>query len=154
MLLARHAGFRASQIHNDVRPFHALHGAVHQFAHALVVFRVNGVALSLPHLLKDHLLGSLRGDASQHVGGLGNLHLALDGRLGVIFLRILQADLVVGVLNLLHDLLDGVDFHQAGVLIEMRLEVFGSLVILPRRHQDGIFHRRDNDLRVNALLTA
>ena len=135
-------------------PFHALHRAVHQFAHALVVFRVDGIALGLPHLLKDHLLGGLRGDAAEHVGGLGNSHFALDGRLGVIFLRILQADLVVGVLNVFHNLLHGMDFHQAGVLIEMRLKVFRSLVILPRRHQDGIFHRRDNDLRVNALFAA
>ena len=46
------------------------------------------------------------------------------------------------------------DFHHAGVFIEMRLKVLGSLVVLTRRHQNGVFHRRDNDLGVDALLAA
>ncbi len=123
------------------RPLQALHGAVHQFAHALVVFRVNGVALRLPHLLKNHLLGRLRRDAAQHIRGLGNSNLTLQGRFGIIFSRIFQADLMIGVHDFFDHLLDDVNLHDTGFFIEMRLHVFGSLVVLPRRNQNGIFHR-------------
>ena len=36
------------------------------------------------------------GDATEHIGGLGNFYLALDGHVGVVLVRILQADFVVG----------------------------------------------------------
>ena len=32
---------------------------------------INGLPLGLAHLLQDHLLGGLRGDAAQRIGGLG-----------------------------------------------------------------------------------
>ena len=51
-------------------PSSALHDAVHQLAHARVKFVVNGVALGFAHFLQNHLLGGLRGDSAEHVGGL------------------------------------------------------------------------------------
>ena len=64
-------------------PFEALDDAVHQLADAAVVFVEDGVALGLAHLLHDHLLGGLRGDAPQHGGRLGNQQFAADFELRI-----------------------------------------------------------------------
>ena len=48
------------------------------FADALVVLGEDVLALGLAHLLEDHLLGGLRGDAAEHLGRLGELHLVAE----------------------------------------------------------------------------
>src|SRR5258708_35076710 len=61
LLLARHARLSLANVENDFRAFEALHGRVQDLAHAADVLVVDRVALGLPHLLKDDLLGHLCG---------------------------------------------------------------------------------------------
>jgi len=61
---------------------------------------------------------------------------------------------VVRILDFRHNLLDGVHLNLSGHLVEMRLKIFCGLVILARRHQDGIFDSRHDNLRVDAFLAA
>src|SRR5581483_6833514 len=75
LLLAPHARFGLANVEDHVGAFHTLHGGIHDFADAPDVLVVNRIALGLAHLLKDDLLGELRGDAPQHIGRFGNADL-------------------------------------------------------------------------------
>ena len=63
-LVAPHDRLAAAEIDDDVAVFDALDDAVDDVADAILVFLVLPVALGLAHLLHDHLLGRLRGDAA------------------------------------------------------------------------------------------
>ena len=63
-LVAPHDRFAAAEIDHHVAVFDALDDAVDDVADAVLVFLVLPVALGLAHLLHDHLLGRLRGDAA------------------------------------------------------------------------------------------
>jgi hypothetical protein len=94
--VAPHDRFAAAEIDHDVAVFDALDDAVDDIADAILVFVVLPVALGLAHLLHDHLLGRLRGDAAvferrQLVGdGVADLR----GRMAAA--GFLEADLVAG----------------------------------------------------------
>jgi len=57
-------GFTAAEIDDHAAIFDALDDAVDDIADAVLEFLVLPVALGLAHLLHDHLLGGLRGDAA------------------------------------------------------------------------------------------
>ena len=63
-LVAAHDRLAAAEIDDHVAVFDALDDAVDDVADAVLVFLVLPVALGLAHLLHDHLLGGLRGDAA------------------------------------------------------------------------------------------
>ena len=63
-LVAAHDRLAAAEIDDDVAVFDALDDAVDDVADAILVFLVLPVALGLAHLLHDHLLRRLRGDAA------------------------------------------------------------------------------------------
>src|SRR3984885_3872845 len=63
-LVAAHDGLTAAEIDDDAAVFDALDDAVDDIADAVLEFLVLAVALGLAHLLHDHLLGGLRGDAA------------------------------------------------------------------------------------------
>src|SRR2546426_351465 len=62
LLALGQARLGATQVHDHVRAFDALHDAVHQLAPPAVKLVEDGVALGLAHLLHDHLFGRLRSD--------------------------------------------------------------------------------------------
>ncbi len=93
-------------------------------------------------------------NAAKHVRGFENPYLTLDCHLRVVLAGSLQTDLVIGILDFLDHLLHGVDFHQAGFFVEVRLEVFGSLVVLPRGYKNRVFHSRDDNLGINPFVAA
>ncbi len=62
--VAPHDGLAAAEIDHHVAVFDALDDAVDDVADAILVFGILPVALGLAHLLHDHLLGGLRGDAA------------------------------------------------------------------------------------------
>ena len=64
-LVAAHDRLAAAEIDDHVAVFDALDDAVDDVADAVLVFLVLAVALGLAHLLHDHLLGRLRGDAAE-----------------------------------------------------------------------------------------
>ena len=63
-LVAPHDRLAAAEIDDHVAVFDALDDAVDDVADAVLVFLILAVALGLAHLLHDHLLGGLRGDAA------------------------------------------------------------------------------------------
>ena len=136
-------------------PSSALDRAIHQFADPLAVLGVDGVALGLPHLLEDHLLGRLRGDPAQHVGGLGNSDFALQQRLRDCTCAPLPGRFPGRDLRPARRPSSPRRLPRAPVsLLKCDCRSSLRLVILPRGHQDGIFHGRDDDLRIDALLAA
>ena len=92
-LVAADDRFAAAEIDHDVAVFHALDDAVDDVADAILVFLILPVALGLAHLLHDHLLGRLRGDAAvfQRRQRVGDGVADLRGR--VVPARVLQPDL-------------------------------------------------------------
>src|SRR5690606_38581559 len=61
-------GLATAEIDDDVAVFDALDGAVDDLADAAGIFLVHAVALGVAHLLHDHLLGRLGGDATEFDG--------------------------------------------------------------------------------------
>ena len=61
----RTIAFAAAEIDDDIAVFDALDHAVDDLADAILVFVVHALALGIAHLLDDHLLGVLRGDAAE-----------------------------------------------------------------------------------------
>ena len=101
--------------------------------------------------MKDHLLGSLRGDTAQILGRTRELDLHVDFRfLAVELLRFLERDLRRRVGDLGHDFLDGEQFELTRVLVEPGAQRL-ALVSLPRRRLERVLHRTDDDLRLDAL---
>src|ERR1700722_9610274 len=75
--------FGLAQVDHQVLALDALHRAIDQFTHASGVFRKDGLAFGLAHFLQNHLLGGLRGDATQGLGGFGetNFRFQLSSRI-------------------------------------------------------------------------
>ena len=64
-LVAPDDAFAAAQIDDHIAVFDALDRAMHDLADAVLVFVIHALALGIAHLLHDHLLGVLRGDAAE-----------------------------------------------------------------------------------------
>jgi hypothetical protein len=127
------------ELHHHVAVLEALDGGVHDLADALAVFAEDVLALGLAHLLEDHLLGGLRGDAAEHVGGLGKLDFHVHfGFVAVELLRFFQRNLRRRVLHVDHDLLHREQVDLAGFLVEARLQVLVRLVVLARGREYGV----------------
>jgi hypothetical protein len=107
--------------------------------------RSGGGARGLAHLLHDHLLGRLRGDAAvferrQRIGdGVADL------RGGVSFLGVVEADLVGGVLDHFDHQHVARQPQLTGFGIDAGVDVGFGAVARPRRLGDRVFHRRDHD---------
>ena len=123
LLLARHAGLGASEVQNHVGAFRPLNRAVYNLSDALAVFGVNRIALRLADFLENHLLRGLRRDAAQHVRGFGKADFAPHGGFRADLLRIRQRHFAVRVRQCIHHGLHRENLHEAGLLIEVRLEV-------------------------------
>ncbi len=152
LLLARQHRFDAPDLDDQVAAFEPLDRAVDHFADALVVFGEDVLALRLAHFLEDHLLGGLRGNASEHVGPLRELDFHVDFRfLAVEVLRLFQRNLRRRVLDFGDDVLDGEQVDLAGLLVEARLQVLVRLVVLARGRQHGVFDGSDDRVGLDAL---
>ncbi len=118
-LVAADDAFAAAQVDDDVAVLHPLDGAMHDFADAVLVVLVHALALGIAHLLHDHLLGVLRGDAAELDGRqrFGDL-VAHAGR-RVTRLRIDQADLGGVVLHLVDNQQQTVEAGLAGARIDL-----------------------------------
>ena len=92
-LVAADDAFGAAEIDDDVAVFDALDRAVDDLADAVLVLAVLALALGLAHLLHDHLLGVLCGDAAEIDGRQRLGDEVADLGLGVAPLRILERDL-------------------------------------------------------------
>ena len=116
LFLARELRFDPAELDDDVAVLEPLHHAADHFADALAVLGVDVLALSLPDLLKDHLLGRLGGDAAQIFGRARELDLHVDFRFfAVELLRFAERDLRRRVGDFGDDLLDRVQLELAGL---------------------------------------
>ena len=82
-LVAAHDRLAAAEIDHHVAVLDPLDDAVDDVADAVLVFLILAVALGLAHLLHDHLLGRLRGDAAvfERRQRLGDVVADLRGRI-------------------------------------------------------------------------
>src|SRR5215472_1222991 len=155
LLLARHASFRLTDVEDHIWPFDTLHRRVDNLSDTPDVFVVDRVSLGFANLLKDHLFRELSGDATENpVDLLGNQQFSADLKVRIQAVGIFQRDLQVGIFDLLRRLYDGL--HREGadlaaVFVELRAEVLLRFVVLARRHDNGVFHRADHNLRVDSL---
>ena len=158
LLFTRHAGFRFADVKDHIRPFHALHCRIDNLADTPNVFVVDSVALSLAHLLENHLLRQLCGNASENAfGDLRNLQLSANFQVGIDLARIFQCDLQVRIFHLLgslHHSLYRKGMNLARFLVQLRAQILLRLVVLARSHNNGVFHRANYNLRINAFFPA
>src|SRR5580692_3158157 len=157
LLFLRHAPFGLAQVDDDVLTFVALDGGVDDLAHASDVLVVNRVAFGFAHLLEDDLLRQLRSDTSQNVGRLVGAEFASHLGRRIDPLSVVERDLRQRIFNLLwgfNDRLHGIGPNLAALLIEFGAQVLLRLVVFSGGHDDGIFHRADHNLRIDAFLPA
>ena len=116
-LVAPHDGFAAAEIDHHIAVLDPLDDAVDDVADAVLVFVVLTVALGFAHLLHDHLLGRLRGDAAvfQRRQRIGDGVADLGG--GMPSARVSRPDL--------DDRFDR--FHHQHVPRQMQFAAFGSI---------------------------
>ena len=91
------------------------------------------------------------------MAGAMKTHFAADLNIRVALARLFQSDLQVRIFNLLRRLyyiLDREHIDGSGLLIQCAAQRFLRLQILARGHRNGILHRIDYNLRINALLAA
>src|SRR5262245_65462875 len=96
---------------------------------------VNAFALGVANLLEDHLLGGLRGDASEILQRLVLEQLELDAEfgLGIERLRLSKRDLGLRVGDVLDNLLALVDPEISGLAIDVDPHVVARSQALARR---------------------
>ena len=151
-LVATDDAFATTQVDNDVAVFDALHCAVDDLADAVLVFGIHAVALGIAHLLHDHLLGVLRGDAAELDGRqrLGDLVADVGGRIAA--LRIDEADLGRFVLDFFDHEEQTLEAGLAGARVDLGDDlVLGTIAGLGGL-LDRLFHRMQHDRLVDRLL--
>src|SRR4051812_8550977 len=151
-LVATDDGLAAAEIDDHAAIFDALDDTVDDVADAVLEFHILPVALGFAHLLHDHLLGGLRGDAAifQRRQGVGDG--VADLGTGIGALRIYQRDLV----GMVFDRVDHQHVARQPQLALLRVDLGVNIglaaVTGPRRLGDGILHRRDDDAAVDRFL--
>ena len=136
----------------DAVLFHPLHDGGQHFVFLLHEFIEDHAPLRLPDPLHHHLLGGLGGDAAEFAG----VHLFLQHVPHLVQVVDLpgvgQADLRVGVIDLLHHGFGGEDLHLAGIPVHHGPHVaVGSIVALVGCDQGG-FKGVDEDILADSPL--
>ncbi len=149
-----HARFGAAHVDDYVGAFDALDNAVHKLADARVIFVVDGVALGFAHLLQDHLLGRLRGDAAEDFRRLilENFAAGLDA--GLLLAGVGEGDFAQRIGDFIHYCAYGKNIHVAGFGVEFRAEIFLGLVIFAGSDNHSIFDGRDDNIGLDVLFAA
>ena len=151
-LVAAHDALAAAEVDDDVAVLDPLDLAVDDLADAVLELLVLAVALGLAHLLDDHLLGRLGGDAAEihrrqrlgdEVAGLGRR---------VPAARILDQDVGRGVLDLVDHLEEALQLDLAGLGVDLGADVGLLPVARARRLLDRVLHGGDHDHPVDRLL--
>src|SRR5450759_782833 len=154
LFLLGQLGFGFAEVQHVVRTFHALDGAVDEFAGAPRILLEHGVAFGLADLLEDDLLGGLGGDSPQGLGVLGNAHFAADFHFGIDPPRLAHRHLMYWIFDGFHGLLERVEFDRAGLGIHVREVILVGAIVLASGNQHGVLDRVEHDLRVDAFFLA
>jgi hypothetical protein len=150
--VAAQNGFRAAQIDRDVAEFDALDQTVDDLADAVLVLVELAQTLGLAHALDDHLLGGLCGDAAeidrrQRIG-----QIIADLGVGVLALGDFERDFGRVVGHRIGDEAISQQLHFAVVAVDMRADIVLDAVFGAAGLLDGLLHRLENLLAVDALL--
>ena len=153
LVAAQHRLARAD-VDDNVAVLLALHEAVDDRAGAILELLVLALALGLAHLLEDHLLGGLRGDAA-HVDGR---HL-VDDRVAELRVCEVLPGLIDGKLGLLvldqvclDDRADAGEGRLPGLAVDGHADVHLAAVARLRRAREALLHRLDHEARLDHLL--
>src|SRR5262249_53077210 len=151
-LVAPQHGLSATEIDADVSELDALDQAVDDLALAVLVLVELTLALGLAHLLHDHLLGRLGGDAAKIDG-----RQLVDDELAGLDLRVeplrhRQRQLRRLVLDRLHRLAIAHQTDLAVLAIDARADVVLVPVFRATGLLDGLLHRFQHLVALDALL--
>ena len=151
-LVAAQDRLGATQIDDHVAELDALHQAVHDLADAVLVLRVLALTLGVAHLLHDHLLGGLRGDAAEI-----DRRQRIRDEVADLGLRIEPARLDERNLRrlVLHGILHLAEAHQADLAvlaIDLGADVVLLAVLRASRLLDRLFHRDQHLVAIDALV--
>ncbi len=151
-LVAPHDRLAAAEIDHHVAVLDPLDDAVDDVADAVLVLLVLPVALGLAHLLHDHLLGRLGGDAAvfERRERIGNG--VSDLRRRVALARILQADLARRIFHALDHEQMARQPKLAGLGVYFGVDVGLAAVARARRLGDRVLHGGNHDAAVDRLL--
>ena len=152
LLGARDDGLGAAEVDDDVAALEALDGAVDHLAGAVDVLVVDLLALGFAHPLVEDLLGGLRGDAPEPLGGDGGEDLVADLGAGLVLLRLFHRPLGRRVLDHLDDLLDGPGVELAGLRVPGGANGLLDPVLLLGCGGHRVFERLNPALVVDFLL--
>ena len=138
----------AAQVHDHVAPVEALDLAGEQLSDSFAILAPDDLALGLFHLLVDHLLRRLGGDAGQRC--VESLPAGLDHlaqlSIGANLTRVGQGDLGqrVGDVIVLDDRLAREDQERPALPVELGAELFLALVVLARGRGVGLLDGLDD----------
>ena len=152
-LVAADDALAAAEIDDDVAVFDALDLAVDDLADAVLELLVLAVALGVAHLLDDHLLGRLGGDAAEidRRQRLGDEVAELGG--GIAVAGILQRGCRSPWFSIVVDhLQEALQLDLAGLRVDLGADVGLRAVARARRLLDRVLHRGDDDHAVDRLL--
>ncbi len=124
---------------------------LHQLARAARIFRVNVFALRLAHLLQNHLLSGLRGDAAQGFGGLGKADLRAELSLRMGLVRVGQGGFLQRIGDFLHHLPYTENLQCASGRVDVRDQILFGMEMLARRQHHGVFNGVQDDFGFDAL---
>ncbi len=142
----------AAEIDHDVAELDALDEAVDDLADAVLELVVLALALGVAHLLHDHLLGRLRGDAAeidrrqrigQEIADLG---------LGIEALGLGERDLRRLVLDRIGDLAEAHQADLAGLAVDLGADVVFEPVFRAPGLLHRLLHRLEHLVAVDALV--
>ena len=148
------SGLCRSQVDNHVGALGSLHQAGDHLSDSLAVFCKDALPFRLANFLQNHLLGRLGGNASQDIGGLLYFDLSIDRGIGIDPSGRGEGDLVGGVGDRFHHLLDRVNLDPTHILIKRRGQILGGLVVLAGGYQNRVFDGADHNLRIDSLFLA
>ena len=151
-LVAAQDRLGATEIDQHVAVFDALDLADHDLADAVLVLVVLALALGLAHLLHDHLLGALRGDAAEIDRRQRLQDVVADLRRRIALARLLQRDLDRRIGDLLGHLQIAIQPDVAGLAVDLGDDLMLLAVLAPGRGLDRLLHRDDHVLDADALL--
>ena len=149
--VAPHDRFAAAEIDHDVAVLDALDDAVDDVADAILVFVILPVALGLAHLLHDHLLGRLRGDAAiferrQRIGdGIADLGC------GMAPARVFEADLHRRIFHRLDHQHVARQMQLAALRIDLGAHFGLAAVARAGGLGDRVLHGAEHDLAIDGF---
>ena len=142
LVAGQHGGTALAQVEHDIAALmvNGNNGGGDQLMRAGLHLAALQVALALAQALTDHVLGGLGGDAAELFGFQLGDHALADLVALADLLGILQADLGVGVLDLLHDVAQqaGAESADLGVDINDNVVVLDFVVFLYGNDDSGL----------------